>query len=146
MQTSSFGTHMICLAFFSTMSTQKRLSFTWISKLLESKSHPGFLLTSQVWSDPHPHEWMVFLRVRAAVYFLHSRIMSCHSLSACWESSSSSVLSHNFQWQFDSWKEWLWMTCKLDGNQHSPGLLGGAFLLSGKGRPHRWCKNATITK
>ena len=30
------------------------------------------------------------------------------------------------------------MTGKLDGHRHSPGLLGGAFLWSGKGRQHRW--------
>ena len=107
------------------------------------KSHPGFALTSQVWSDPHPHEWMLCLRVPAAVYFLQSRSLSCcHSPLACWKSSISSVLPHNFQWQrlrlFDSWKEWVWMTGKLDGHRHSPGLLGGAFLWSGKSRQHRW--------
>ena len=61
---------------------------------------------------------------------------------ACWKSSSSSVLPHNFQWQwlrlFDSWKEWVWMTGRLDGHGHSPGLLGGAFLWSGQSRQHRW--------
>ena len=97
---------------------------------LESKSHPGFALSSQVWSDPHSHEWMVCVRVRAAVYFLQSRILPCcHSPLACWKSSSSSVLPHNFQCLrlrlFDSWKEWVWMTGKLAGHRHSPKLLGG---------------------
>ena len=87
------------------------------------KSHPGFAPTSQVWSDHHP-----CLRVPAAVYFLQSRVLSCcHSPSACWKSSSSSVPPHNFQWQrlklFDSRKEWVWMTGKLDGHRHIPGLL-----------------------
>ena len=90
---------------------------------------------------------MVCLRVPTAVHFLQSRSLSCcHLPLVCWKSSISSVLPHNFQWQrlrlFDSWKEWVWMTGKLDGHRHSPGLLGGAFLWSGKvgnidGEQHR---------
>ena len=106
------------------------------------QSHPGFALTSQVWSDPHPHGWMTCLRFRTAVYFLESRIpFYCHSPLACWKSSSP-VLSHNSQWQwlgqFDSWNEWVWMTGKLDRHQHSLGPLGGALLWYGIGQQHRW--------
>ena len=93
--------------------------------------------------NPHPHEWVVCLLVRAAVYFLQSRILfCCHSPLACWKSSNSSVLPHDFQWQrlrlFESWNEWVWMTGKLDDHRHSPGLLGGAFLWSENCRQHRW--------
>ena len=111
------------------------------------KSHPGFVLTSQAWSDPHPHEWMVCLRVRAAVYFLQSRILSfCHSPLAYWRSSSSSVLQHNSQWQwlrqFELWTKWVTMAGKRDGRRHSPGLLGGVCLWLGNvgdigGEQHR---------
>ena len=89
------------------------------------------------------HRYDLCSRIQAAVYFLQSRILSCcHSSLASWKSASSSDLLHNFQWQwlrlFDSWKEWLWMTGKLDGHQHSHGLLAGAFLWFGKGRQYRW--------
>ena len=100
--------------------------------------------TGVIWSSPTwMNEWIVCLHIGAAVYFLQSRMPSCcHSPLACWKSSSSSVLPHNFQWQwlrqYDSWKEWVWMTVILDAHWHSLGLLGGAFLWSGIGRQHRW--------
>ena len=91
----------------------------------------------------HTNECYVYAFELLFTSVLQSRILSCcHSPLACWKSSSSSVLPHNFQWQwlrlFDSWKEWVWMTGKLDGHRHSLGLLGGAFLWSGTGRQHRW--------
>ena len=77
------------------------------------------------------NEWYVYAFELLPLYFQQSRLSCCHSPLACWKSSSSWALPLNFQWQrlrqFDWWKEWVWMTGKLDGHRHSPVLLGMLF-------------------
>ena len=90
----------------------------------------------------HMNGWYVYAFKLLFISYNQEFCLAVIQPLACWKSSSSSVLPHNFHWQwlrlFDSWKEWEWMTGRLDGHRHSPGLLGGALLWSGKGRQHRW--------
>ena len=92
----------------------------------------------------HMNEWYVYAFELLFTSYNQDSVLLSFTISML-VASSSPVLPHNFQWQwlrlFDSWKENVWMIGRLDGHRHRPGLLGGAFLWSGKGRQHRWWKH-----